>query len=286
MKKNDEAEILSINEFQPGSDMAFSIGYQKLQGISAIEKPHRHDFFIFLLFEKGSGTHSIDFIDHEVNPSEIHMLFPGQMHKWDYGEDTIGHKLVISRRAFENFTGSLPFSFAQYKYHPIVTLDDEMYEQVLSELKFIRKEIAIRPVAWELVHLRSKLIIALTGHAAEKRFKHTLNYRINPVLHRYHYLIERHYKDQKSLVFYARQLNISPNYLGILCKRQFNVSAMHLIQQRTILEAKRMLHASEKMIKEIAYELGFKDMAYFSHFFKSHTGFSPRQFKEMFDSYS
>ncbi|WP_232516389.1 helix-turn-helix domain-containing protein [Chitinophaga caeni] len=59
-----------------------------------------------------------------------------------------------------------------------------------------------------------------------------------------------------------------------------NVPATHMIQNRILLEAKRLLQASECSIKEIAYELGFNDLAYFSNFFKTQTGYSPRQFKE------
>ena len=71
---------------------------------------------------------------------------------------------------------------------------------------------------------------------------------------------------------------MSPNYLTVLCKTTVNVAAAVLIHNRVILESKRLIQASELSIKEIAFELGYEDPAYFSNFFKSHTGSSPRQF--------
>ncbi|MCH5685442.1 helix-turn-helix domain-containing protein [Niabella sp. W65] len=53
-----------------------------------------------------------------------------------------------------------------------------------------------------------------------------------------------------------------------------------MIQQRVLLEAKRLLQSTDLSIKEIAFELGFVDHAYFSNFFKSHTGATPTEFKE------
>ncbi|WP_018627382.1 helix-turn-helix domain-containing protein [Niabella aurantiaca] len=81
------------------------------------------------------------------------------------------------------------------------------------------------------------------------------------------------------MAYYARQLNITPNYLNILCKRSLFASANELIRKRLILEAKRLLGISGKSIKEIAYELGFCDTANFSNFFKSHTGVAPKAFR-------
>lgn len=73
-------------------------------------------------------------------------------------------------------------------------------------------------------------------------------------------------------------LNIR-EFLNILCKRQFQVPAMFFIQKRVTLEAKRMILSTDMSLKEIAFELGFSDPAYFSNFFRAQTGSSPREFK-------
>jgi AraC family transcriptional activator of pobA len=104
-------------------------------------------------------------------------------------------------------------------------------------------------------------------------------YQSNPRLARFSMLIERHFKEEKLVTFYASELNLSANYLNILCKRNLGVPATQLIQQRVLLEAKRLLQSTDLSIKEIAFELGFVDHAYFSNFFKSQTSVTPTEFR-------
>ena len=55
---------------------------------------------------------------------------------------------------------------------------------------------------------------------------------------------------------------------------------MKLINDRIILEAKRMIRYSDLRIKEIAFDLGFKDDSYFAKLFKRNVGMSPVEFRE------
>ncbi|WP_236636852.1 helix-turn-helix domain-containing protein [Sinomicrobium soli] len=59
-----------------------------------------------------------------------------------------------------------------------------------------------------------------------------------------------------------------------------SVPASSRIQDRSLLEAKRLLKTSDRYVKEIVYELGFYDHASFSRFFKQRTGLTPQQFRE------
>ena len=54
-----------------------------------------------------------------------------------------------------------------------------------------------------------------------------------------------------------------------------------MVHDRLVLEAKRQLAFSNRNVKEICYELGFEDPAYFSRFFRNHTGTSPHEFREI-----
>jgi len=65
----------------------------------------------------------------------------------------------------------------------------------------------------------------------------------------------------------------------VLSNRVLHKSASFLIQERVLLEAKRLLKISDKTIKAIVFDLGFYDNASFSKFFKCHTNMTPSQFK-------
>lgn len=280
MRAKDQFPILGIKEFQSEGQPDCSFLYHELHGERYIEKPHKHDFFLFLLFEKGSGIHAIDFVDHKITKHQIHLLFPNQVHRWEFGKNTSGYQLMISRPVFETFSASLQFSFVHFQHHPVISLSPGTFQKLLYEFQAIQQELSLKPPHWDIVNLRSRIIAQLVSREAERKFADLMLYRAKPVLFQYHSLVNIHFKEQKSVAFYAAQLHISANYLNILCKRHLQVPATFLIQSRVILEAKRLIQASEKSIKEIAFELGFNDHAYFSNFFKHQTGTSPRTFRE------
>ena len=83
---------------------------------------------------------------------------------------------------------------------------------------------------------------------------------------------------------YAGELFISPSYLNEIVKRISGFTASHHIQQRIVLEAKRLAIYSGSSMKEIAYLLGFEDIAYFSKYFKTFSGTNFRDFKRSLSS--
>ena len=150
----------------------------------------------------------------------------------------------------------------------------------MQEFQQIKKELVKPVVLWEMIHTRIKLIALMVSQEAEIIFNQQTVYQTKPILFKYRSLIDSHYKTEKLVAFYANQLNISANYLNILCKKHFNVSATVMIHERLMLEAKRALLTTEKPIKAIAFDLGFYDVAYFSKFFKKHTQITPHAFRE------
>ena len=43
--------------------------------------PHRHDYYTIIFFEKGEGTHIVDFTEYQIEDNTIYFIFPGQMHQ-------------------------------------------------------------------------------------------------------------------------------------------------------------------------------------------------------------
>jgi AraC-like DNA-binding protein len=271
---------LDISEFWPEQNSGNNLLYHEILGKRHIEKPHKHDFFLFMLFEQGKGTHSIDFVDHQVTSAQMHLLFPEQIHKWELLDETHAHQLMISRSVFETLANSLRFSLMLYQNYPVINLSTEAYGKILYEFQHIRSELAKATVLWEIIDARIRLIALMISQEAETIFNNQTVYQTKPVLFKYLSLIDTYYKKEKLVAFYADQLNISANYLNILCKKHFHVSATALIHERLILEAKRILLTTERPIKAIAFDLGFYDVAYFSKFFKNQTRITPRAFRE------
>ncbi|GAA5087448.1 hypothetical protein GCM10023210_10290 [Chryseobacterium ginsengisoli] len=93
-------------------------------------------------------------------------------------------------------------------------------------------------------------------------------------------MIQIHYKELKQVKEYASLLNITPLYLNEIVKEITGFSASHWIHQEIILEAQRLLYYTDLDIKQIAFQLGYEDHAYFSRFFKKNTGNTASQFRE------
>lgn len=281
MKDNKHIPVIGIQEFRKGQLAGTEeLLFNELRGEKHIDKPHQHDFFVIILFDNAKGVHSIDFRDYPIGNKQIHVLFPGQVHSWDMKLTTTGYQLMVHHNFLKHFAPYFRFSFANYINHPVIPLSDSNFHLLKYEFKAIKDELKTGNPLPELISARAGVIAAIVSKEAENAFTDYKVYQSHPRLAKFNMLIDKHFKEEKLVAFYASQLNISANYLNILCKKNLKISATQLIQQRVLLEAKRLLQSTDLAIKEIAFQLGFVDHAYFSNFFKTHTGTAPTEFRE------
>jgi len=273
--------VLSISGFSEGQSPRCNVLFHELRGARSIDDPHKHDFFVIMLFERGSGTHTIDFTSHRIKGHQVHLLFPGQVHQWKMAQHTIGYQLMISREWFEWFQTYLRFSVSYCQSHPVMDISGAHYQLLLYECKAIQKELNGAIITWALVQTRCQLICILISKIVEGASADFEEYHSNPIISKYVILVDQHFKQEHSVAFYAGKLHISANYLNIVCRKNLHAAASSLIYDRILLEAKRLLKVSEMSVKDIVYELGFYDHANFSKFFRSQTGMTPTQFKEL-----
>lgn len=239
------------------------------------------DSFALILFDAGNGTRTINSAEYPVKPRQVHIEFPEQQQKWELQPGAKGRWLIIRKVLIETFPGSLKHTFSPDSQHLVIDLDLEAYNKIDAEFLAVKKELASSTVFLELVNARCRLIALMINLWLEHKFGDTIIEAPGSLSYKFHSLVEHHFKTQKTVSFYARHLCITPNYLGIICKKQYGMSALEFIQERVVLEAKRLLHSSDRSIKEIAFDLGFRNMSYFSYFFKSKTGLTPKEYKEL-----
>jgi AraC family transcriptional regulator, transcriptional activator of pobA len=111
------------------------------------------------------------------------------------------------------------------------------------------------------------------GHIAATSRSHLL-------VGRFRELVEKRYRNNIALTDYATALNVSVSQLRAACLKATTQSPMRLVYARVLLEAKRQLLYTNLTISEIGYDLGFEDAAYFTRFFTSRAGVSPRRFRQ------
>ncbi len=94
-------------------------------------------------------------------------------------------------------------------------------------------------------------------------------------------LINRYYSHHHDVAFYADKLNITPNYLNIIAKRNLYVTAKEQIDIQIGLVVKMLLDTTDLTVKEIAQRLHYEDPSYLCRVFKKHTGLSPIQYRNI-----
>ncbi len=131
-----------------------------------------------------------------------------------------------------------------------------------------------------LLVLLKRLIIYVTklaksGYAPVKKLQAEKFHTIR----KFNLLVEANFKSEHSVSFYAQQLCKSPKTLSNLFGVYNHKSPSQVIQERILIEAKRLLSYTDRPVKQITFELGFEDVSYFSNFFKKHIRSSPLDFR-------
>lgn len=96
---------------------------------------------------------------------------------------------------------------------------------------------------------------------------------------RYREMLERAFRTEKQLSFYADRLGVTIARLNLACKTRTGVTASSLLYERLAVEAKRYLLYTHMGVGEVGQALGFEDPAYFNRFFSKRVGRSPGAYR-------
>ncbi len=99
------------------------------------------------------------------------------------------------------------------------------------------------------------------------------------IIREYNYLVEMHFRNKTKVADYANMLFKSPKTLSNVFKKYIEKTPLQIINERRLIEAKRLLRYSGLPVQEIADELNFNDIHSFSQFFKKHTQLSPSKYR-------
>ncbi len=102
------------------------------------------------------------------------------------------------------------------------------------------------------------------------------------ILEQFEALVNEHFITEHDIAFYERRLNVKPKYLSKISKKLDVPPPCQLLLQKQIDHSKRLLSATNKPVKEIAYEMNFEDPYYFSRIFKKKTGVSPSKYRQLY----
>jgi len=252
------------------------------------EKPHRHNFQEIIWIRSGKGKHRIDDKILHLQPHTFYLISQGQVHDFLEGTDLDGYLIRFADDFLPGKHTSSSFYFSLLsKIFPVnaihlmqredVASIGSLLDQLLREYRLPPNEYGKQAV---LQHLLLVLLVLLERQNRNLAFemedeKEEEKKKYLEFLH----LLEEEYYKEHNFSSYAMRLGVLSRKLASIIKCYSGKSAKKLILERILLEAKRMLSFTNSNIKQITYDLGFDDTAYFSRIFKSHTGFTPLEYR-------
>ncbi len=259
------------------------------EGSYDYSRPHRHNYYEIFFFESGKGEHDIDFTTFTIESPSLHFVSPGQIHRVRRDADSHGWVLLFTddfyylHLANRDILHETPFLNRNHP-RPILNLEPEEKAEAAGLIRSIGNEIGNGDrYRDDAVRSYLNLLLLTSRRLFEKsegmRVEETGDSRLVRELRR---LVERNFHAMHAVSAYANALHVTPGHLNDVVKRMTGKTVSSLIQERVLLEAKRLLAHSDHSIKEVAYALGFDDPSYFTRFFRERVGDAPGVFRERF----
>lgn len=243
--------------------------------------PHKHDFFLTVLFLRGSGTHEIDFTSYKIVPGTIFLLTPGQTHNWKLSKDIDGYIFFHTKEFYDetSVTSILNFPFFNSIHNPpIVSVNSKNINKIKNLFSEIKAEYSENnALKFQKLHALITLIyIELARLYKGKEISSNQTYLSK--VRQLENLIDVNFKTIKYANEYANLLAMSEKHLNRISKSCLNKTTTDIISDRIILEAKRALTHTNLSVSKIAENLGYFDNSYFARLFKKKTGETPLNF--------
>jgi len=280
MRKNNTA--IPVNDF--GGDYHSGISIERMSlndfpDMADAYRSERHDRHSFHLLEHGSLSIEIDFQTYSMKAPAVIYMHPNQVHRMISIENVTVTSWAITN---ENLNPTYLKILEELSPAGPVTLNEEML-LLLSDAVSLCLKLAVRKND-KLFHsmlrdaFNTLVSITISNYLEQTKQTDYLS-RFHSVANAFRQILETNFTTIKSPAAYAALLNISGPYLNECVKDTTGHPVSYHIQQRIVLEAKRLLYHSGKSVKEIATHLGYDDYPYFSRLFTKTTGMSALAFR-------
>lgn len=250
--------------------------------------PHLHDFYSIFWIESGEAIHATEFVEYSLKADTILFVPPGLKHRM-YIDKSVGGTYILFNEDFIQYNRKNYVPLKEYRlfnnpdFKSLITVVPEKRQKLGNITGLIFDEVQnsddySQDIVLNLLHLfllESRRIYDQQNSVQKEEPEATPDTTII----KFKQLIEENYKTEKSVSPYANMLNINPSCLNEITKRTTGITAGELIRNRVIDETKKLLYSSSISGKEIAFQLGFDDPAYFSRFFRKYTGLTLKEFR-------
>lgn len=238
----------------------------------------RPDFHVLALVASGTGSHVADFESYHLRRGSALWIRPGTVHRWS-DVDGLDGPLILFRPGFLPDLGPTAPDLSVLSVPPSWYVDAQTLPLALLAADHLREEhgtavrlprLASAPL---LAHLLAALVLRVlpatsVSDAADPA-------RRAGVFVAFRAAVEEHFADRHHVADYARALGYDRRTLTRATRAATGVGAKEFLDQRILLEAKRLLAHTDMTVGGCARALGFGDAANFTTFFHRGAGMPP-----------
>jgi AraC-like DNA-binding protein len=254
---------------------------------ASLTTTHRTGFYHIIWFQHGSPTHLVDFIPVKIKPNTLLFLNKDTVQRFD-NKTKFGGKAILFTDGFfcktETDTRFLRncilfnglFSVSQIGVQNQSRLFATLLEQMTAELQNPNDN-------WQARILHNLLHNFLLHSERVRRKKNLTEMKKGAELEYimlFKDLLENNYKNHKRVKYYAKEIIITEKRLNQATVKVLGKTPKEIIDDRIMLEAKRILAHTTESVKEIGYSLGFEEPTNFIKYFKKHSQLTPTEFRE------
>ncbi len=283
----NEIPEVHIKSFKDQSSGFLITDLNELNEKHSINSPHRISYYQIILFAEGDGSIVIDTRKYQYGPRSLLAVPKGRVEISKFTKDSNGYAILFSEEFLNknsediNWINSL--KLFDLSMEPLVrNLTDQEYIELLIYLKKLMTESMAKDdfAKEDIIINLLKTFILISERIKRKRVCNEPKDITN-----WYYIIkfkkklEENFCNAKSVGQYAELLNITIKKLNKVTKAFWGKPAKNIIEERVLLETKRLLIHTDKSIKEISILLGFNEPTNFNKYFKKYTGETPAQFR-------
>jgi AraC family transcriptional regulator, transcriptional activator of pobA len=274
---------LMLKDSKTGGNLFLFHGEREIESFF-YKRDHDNKYFTIAWNIGKKQTIHIDGASHTLMPHTVLPIMFNQHFQFSQATDIVAWQFnrefycIIDHDAEVSCVGFL-FGIGDNIFITLDKKDQQKFQLLLNV--FIEEMNTSDHIQNDMVLMLLKRLIIIITRLAKSDYvadKKLSDDRFN-VIRKFNLLVEANFRSHHSVTHYAQLLNKSPKTLSNLFALYNEKTPLQIIQERILIEAKRLLYYTDKSAKQITYELGFEDSAYFSAFFKRHTAQSPSDFR-------
>ncbi len=269
-----EFEIVDITEL-----------YKKFK--DALTTTHRTGFYHIIWFQQGNPTHLVDFNPIKIKPGTLLFLNKDTVQRFDNKAKFGGKAILFTDSFFCRTEADTKFLRNSILFNDLFSISQIQLQKQSNEiavlLQQMTNELQNSKDSFQADILQNLLRNFLLYSERERRKQNFTEIQRGADLDYvmlFKGLLEAGYKKQKQVNYYAKEIIITEKRLNQATTKILGKSPKEIIDDRIMLEAKRILTHTTESIKEIGYVLGFEEPTNFIKYFKKHSGLTPTEFRE------